>query len=46
MKVIEHAVDTITEVLGELKTLTRFDTTSYHGRAEILKLKREISASA
>lgn len=44
MKVIENAVDTITEVLGELKCLTRFDTTSYHGRAEILKLKREISA--
>lgn len=45
MKVIEHAVDTITEVLGELKCLTRFDTTSYHGRAEILKLKREITAT-
>lgn len=45
MKVIEHAVDTITEVLAELKSLTRFDTTNYHGRAEILKLKREISAT-
>jgi putative nucleotidyltransferase with HDIG domain len=44
MKVIENAVDTITEVLAELKCLTRFDTTSYHGRAEILKLKREVSA--
>jgi putative nucleotidyltransferase with HDIG domain len=45
MIVIENAVDTITEVLGELKCLTRFDTTSYHGRAEILKLKREVSAT-
>lgn len=45
MKVIENAVDTITEVLGELKCLTRFDTTSYHGRAEILKLKREFSST-
>jgi putative nucleotidyltransferase with HDIG domain len=45
MKVIENAVDTITEVLGELKCLTRFDTTSYHGRAEILKLRREVSAT-
>jgi HD-like signal output (HDOD) protein len=44
MMVIENAVDTITEVLGELKCLSRFDTTSYHGRAEILKLKREVSA--
>jgi HD-like signal output (HDOD) protein len=44
MTVIENAVDTITEVLGELKCLSRFDTTSYHGRAEILKLKREVSA--
>jgi putative nucleotidyltransferase with HDIG domain len=44
MTVIENAVDTITEVLGELKCLSRFDTTSYHGRAEILKLKREVTA--
>lgn len=44
MKVIENAVDTITGVLGELKCLTRFDTISYHGRSNIIKLKREISA--
>ena len=44
MAVIENAVDAITEVLGELKCLSRFDTTSYHGRAEILKLKRDIAA--
>ncbi len=43
MTVIENAVDTITEVLGELKCLSRFDTTSYHGRTEILKLKRDIA---
>jgi len=44
MKVIENAVDTITGVLGELKCLTRFDTISYHGRSNIIKLKREITA--
>jgi putative nucleotidyltransferase with HDIG domain len=45
MTVIENAVDTITEVLTELKSLTRFDTVSYHGRAEIIKLKRDIAAA-
>jgi len=44
MKVIENAVDTITGVLGELKCMTRFDTISYHGRSNIIKLKREFAA--
>lgn len=45
MSVIETAVDTITGVLHELKGLTRFDTVSYHGESQIIKLKREITAA-
>jgi putative nucleotidyltransferase with HDIG domain len=40
MKVIENAVDTISGILSELKCLTRFDTVSYHGKAQILDLHR------
>lgn len=40
MKVIENAVDTISGILSELKCLTRFDTVSYHGKAQILDLRQ------
>lgn len=44
MKVIENAVDTISGILGELKCLTRFDTVSYHGKAQILDLQKPAKA--
>lgn len=44
MKVIENAVDTISGILGELKCLTRFDTISYHGKAQILDLQKPAKA--
>lgn len=45
MNVIECSVDTITGVLHELKSLTRFDTVAYHGESQIIKLKREITTA-
>lgn len=46
MKVIENAVDTISGILGELKCLTRFDTVSYHGKAQILNLQKPAKSEA